>query len=86
MVVFLVVAGIGFLMVLAAVITIIVLSSKSGSTGDRCTNNKDCKGNRLCDPPTFQCRVERGGKCKNDDDCTTGNSCKSKKCVRNTQD
>lgn len=82
MVVLMVIAGIGFVLFLAALITIIVLSGNSGKTGDQCTNNKDCKGNRVCDKAVFQCKIERGGKCKNDEDCTVGSVCTKKKCVR----
>ena len=80
----LLIAGVVFILILAAVITIIVLASKTNKPGKQCTSNSDCGSSNklLCDKSFHECRVTLGEKCSSDEECFESDLCKSKICVR----
>ena len=82
MVVLMITAAIGAVLFLAAIITIIILAGPNTGLDSICTTNSDCGSKLVCDTSVFLCKVERGAKCKVDEDCTAGSKCSSKKCVR----
>ncbi len=73
------IAVIFFILIIAAVGTIIFFGSRP-QTGTPCNTNSDCDNDHVCNQN--QCRVATGGNCNKNSDCIVGDLCMNSICMR----